>query len=396
MLKTLAFVLAFSIAAPCFADTEAEAKVLFDQARKLFDQEKYLEALQKYQESYRILPRSSSLRGIGACQQAMGHNVEAVEAYRKVPEMEGAKESDVQKAKKAIRLLEESVGYLGISGAPNGARVTLDGMEVGTVPLKDTIVLNQGSHILEVSHDDHETLSEKITILPGNVKSFSSVLQPLMGQIAVSCTIGTVSINGVTRGVCPVVVKVKPGEHELLVEASGKKTDVRTVAVTSGKTVSLEIALNDLLPPPATVSTPPPVETVSPIRQQTPIKHTQAFLISGVASLLVGIAGMGVGIGFTVKSEKDYQDVVDIIENANQAAREGDREAYDQYVSQYQTAVESWETDQQPVDRAGMIAGYVIGGTLTVVGSILLGIHGKKKTEKVSVAPGFGGISGSF
>ena len=80
------------------------------------------------------------------------------------------------------------------------------------------------------------------------------------------------------------------------------------------------------------------------------------------------------------------------------AKQEDDRDQYNNYVAQYNNAKTDLEENLHPADSAGMIAGYVTGGVLTLTGITLLLVHGiKKNKERPRVAaPTFGGLLVQF
>ena len=400
--EILLICISLSIAAPCLSDVKAEAKKLFFKGVELFDKGAYVEALALFEKSYQLQARPSVLLNIGGCQQAMGQNVAAVKTFQKVIASEGATPKQLETAREKKTKLEEVVGYLRIVGPPDGAVVTIDGETVGAMPLEEMVVLDEGDHTLDIRLEAHEPYSKIITITSGMPLTYRVILRPAKGSISVTCDEGNVFIDGVERGKCPVNLDVNPGTHELVVQAPNKKNDVQIIEVVSGETVSRKVVLenasqSDASEAVAQSSAEPKMpdtdeETASETGNRPPV-----FLISGITAAALGVVGLGVGIGFSVRSERNYQDVVGVIDDANQAYEDDDMAAYDDYLAQYQTAKKDWEKNQRPADQAGIIAGYVIGSTLTVAGAVLLGIHFKKKRDdKVAAVPGFGGVGIAF
>jgi tetratricopeptide (TPR) repeat protein len=384
-----------SLAGHAVAGDSTLAAERSDEAFAEAEQEHYETALRLFQESYQLQPAPKTLFNIGMMQKALKRNREAVKTFRQVlalPIDDGMRKD----TESAILEMKDTVGYLRIISKLDGVEVFVDGEAYGTTPLTEDLVLLTGIQEVLCKKKGFEPWSTQVEI-PGNGTVPLKVnLEVEKGSIELSCDLNAfVRLNNEVAGACPFTQRVVPGTYEVMVSADGKVPSVQTVNVASGKTVSLEIALADLPLPAPTPSPAPPAPT--PATQFQPPKRTPAFLISGVTSMLAGLAGVGVGILFTVRSQNDYDDVVDLIDNANQAAEDKDEAAYNLYVSQYQTAKEKWENDKHPADRAGIIAGYVAGGVLTLTGAVLLGIHAKKKTsEKISIAPTVSGLTVSF
>lgn len=59
-------------------------------------------------------------------------------------------------------------GALQIVSSVAGASVRIDGAEIGSTPLRNSLLLRVGSHLLEVQKTGVGTMSQKVTIMAGN------------------------------------------------------------------------------------------------------------------------------------------------------------------------------------------------------------------------------------
>jgi serine/threonine-protein kinase len=127
---------------------------------------------------------------------------------------------------------------------PDGASISVDGTTYGTTPAR--VTLPAGSHTVEISRG---SLSRTIpvTVEAGTVATHYFELAteaPVTGRLEVSSSVAgsTVSLDGVSRGVTPLVLSdVAPGQHTIAV-SSGATTWRRSVTVTGGATSSIFVS----------------------------------------------------------------------------------------------------------------------------------------------------------
>ena len=375
------------IARPSDASDIEIAEQRYDEAHTAIAEEQYERALQLFETSYRLNPTPKALFNIGMTLKALKRNLAAYRTLKQALELENPGLDDEEKiiaAQSAIDELKTTIGYLMVISDLDGIDVSVGKESLGKTPFENEVALHTGNQEIVCSKAGYETWRKKITIPQNGTLQLNVDLEVEKGAISVACEEGAlVYVNGETAGACPLSKRVIPGTYDVTVTARDKVSAVRTVTVQSGRTVDLQISLAD-------------VASAAPAPDR-PSGTTPAFLISGIAATVLGVAGLGVGIGFTIRSENNYQDVVGLVNKANDAAEVGDWEAYDDYVIQYESAKDDWEKNQRPADRAGIIAGYVVGVTLTAAGGVLFGMHFKKKrAETVSVTPGFGNVIVSF
>ena len=151
-------------------------------------------------------------------------------------------------------------GSLRIESEPAGAAVDIDGSPRGLTPL--TLELAPGAHAVTVRHGERtEQIAATVTAGALNThhlrwsrserseKSETSERVEVAGRSArghldvfSEPAGGTVTIDGVMRGVSPVSVEnLEPGEHQVVVQLLGR-THRRTVTVEPGATASLRLS----------------------------------------------------------------------------------------------------------------------------------------------------------
>jgi hypothetical protein len=137
-----------------------------------------------------------------------------------------------------------TTGTADFRSLPDGASITIDGTVRGVTPLR--VSLAAGSHTVQIT-SGAVSRTLPITIEPGGVVSQYVELAALEGtggrlEIGSDPPGAQVALDGVSRGITPLVVSdVAPGQHRVTVSA-GDNTVVRTVTVTRGATSTLVVS----------------------------------------------------------------------------------------------------------------------------------------------------------
>jgi hypothetical protein len=133
-------------------------------------------------------------------------------------------------------------GYLKLSddgtGNSTGASITIDGINKGTIPAK--IKLMPGKYAVSIKKAGFKSFSKVITISEKSTESIMVALIKIaipMGNIVVSSDVSNalVEIDKKAYGKVPALIKIKPGNH-LVVVTHGEKKFQQIVVVTANKT----------------------------------------------------------------------------------------------------------------------------------------------------------------
>ncbi len=145
--------------------------------------------------------------------------------------------------------LVPSYAAVSVRSVPAGARVLVDGRELGVTPLETT--LDAGRHQLELRHPDYRRFETPVTVKAGEPLVIGPVeLGVPDGTLAVSSSPAgaDVSVGGRYRGRTPLRVALAPGvPHEVVVSRAGHAPATRTVSVASRETAALSLALEPVL-----------------------------------------------------------------------------------------------------------------------------------------------------
>jgi hypothetical protein len=143
---------------------------------------------------------------------------------------------------------EASVGYLDIESAPQ-ALVFIDNRASGTTPI--SLGLRTGTHRLVVRQGEHSqevsvTVAANVSTVYHFTWSPESTPPAATGrlQVVMDGRSGTVAVDGLKRGVTPLILSnLRPGDHEVVVVRDGT-TYRRTISVDAGTTASLVVGNN--------------------------------------------------------------------------------------------------------------------------------------------------------
>jgi len=132
-----------------------------------------------------------------------------------------------------------------INSVPDGASITIDGVARGTTPIR--LSLAPGAHSVQITSGS-VTRTLPITVEAGSVVSQYVELPtapPLQGgrlEVGSDPSGAEVRVDGVARGVTPLVVNdIAPGQHRVTL-LTGDNTVNRTVNVTRGATSTIVVS----------------------------------------------------------------------------------------------------------------------------------------------------------
>ncbi len=243
------------------ADATARIRDLFRKGVASFKAKKYEEARTTLLEAWAIRPTSDVAAMLGQTEIHLRKNRDAAEHLDFCLRNVAAAESDqfLENVRKGFQKVKSQVGTLHVSVDREGAEIRLDGRAVGTSPLKQSLYVDPGEHVVEAS------------------------LNGATGSDPVNAEAGKEFSAEITLGV------PKP-------KSTSTQTIQNNPANTS--TASTNAAVT---PPPSSTSNIPPALLVSPEASHPSIVP----VIVGGAVFAVGLAA---GIGFRVASDSKYDD----------------------------------------------------------------------------------------
>lgn len=182
MKRLLIPVLAAATLAPAFARAEP-ADQLIDRGVRLREQGKDLEALAVFERAYEKKKTGRALAQIALAEQALGRWVEAEAHLVAALEMD---ERWINKRKRplegALETIRVRLGSLEVLGGPKGARVLLNGREVGTLPLDGAVRVVAGSIVVDVVKEGYRSISRTIEVRPSGLARETIELVPALAS----------------------------------------------------------------------------------------------------------------------------------------------------------------------------------------------------------------------
>ena len=140
-------------------------------------------------------------------------------------------------------------GSLLIESATKGARVFVDGDEVGSIPLGQVIKLMPGTHVVKVTKPGFTQYMESVKIRRGRTTKLEVDLFPIKAVLTVNSDPAGARcyLDGKFVGKTPVVrLEVQPGTHKLRIARLGFYDIIRTLKVVAGKQHKVLVTLKSL------------------------------------------------------------------------------------------------------------------------------------------------------
>jgi len=184
--------LALHVGARVRADATHDADALFNEGVTALKEAQCGEAARKFEQSYQTSPHWKTLYNLGYAYQCADRPVDAVDVWERYVQQSDdatrrrqvAREVDKQKTK---------IGTLSLHVLEVGARVFIDGKEVGSTPLREPVRLKQGDYSLQVLLDNYWTEPQDVHIVGGKATKLSVALPPNELQAAAPSAVGQAS-----------------------------------------------------------------------------------------------------------------------------------------------------------------------------------------------------------
>jgi hypothetical protein len=170
----IAFALALLVGAgraAADAKAEREARALFTEGNKLLDAGDYVGALDLYEAAYQKFPNAKILVNMGTCLRSLGRNAEAATVYEKYLADPNANPALVKEVKRLLDELGTKLAMLVIEVEEPGARVMLDGKEIGLSPQKIKVRVETGSHMVAAEKEGYTSTLATVSLTAGEERS---------------------------------------------------------------------------------------------------------------------------------------------------------------------------------------------------------------------------------
>ncbi len=232
--RTLFLVLLVCATATAATDVSAgdDAIAAFERGKALFNEEKYDEAAAAFRKANELRPSWKMLFNIGQCEAAAKRHGLALQSFETYLSKGG---DDIPPDRRQVVIAEverlrKIVGYVKVI-APDGARVYLDGVELGTTPLYMEFPVAVGvPHVITAVLSGKELPSETVQVTGGKTANVE-IKHTTAGATPASATASSDETEPVAEPPEPAEASTTPGEE--VDEAAGKKSKLRVWGWTS-------------------------------------------------------------------------------------------------------------------------------------------------------------------
>ena len=146
--------------------TAARAKAL--EGSRIADEGQHERALALFRQAFTLFPEPAYLYDIGVECQALGRDVEALDAYaRFLRDPHNTPLSLVTHARELTAELDKRLGEIQVRGAPDGANIDVDGEPRGTAPVSEPVRAKPGSHRVVVRRPGFEPFRTDVLVPEG-------------------------------------------------------------------------------------------------------------------------------------------------------------------------------------------------------------------------------------
>ena len=154
------------------ADTRdpAAAEALFEAGRQAATRGDWATACPKFAESERLDPAPGTLLNLADCEEHLGHLASAWEAWHEALSSLPPGDDRVGPVRKRAAALDARIPRLTVrlaTGAPPGASVHRDALELAAASLGVPLPVDPGAHVVRVDAPGHEPASTSVTLAEG-------------------------------------------------------------------------------------------------------------------------------------------------------------------------------------------------------------------------------------
>jgi hypothetical protein len=170
---------------------QKEADRHFKSGVALFKEAKFAEALAEFERAYEIAPHPTVLYNIAGCHRELSHYGEAVKFYKRfLAEGKGVAPKDrLAAAQTELDGILARIARITVA-APDGAMLTLDGTELGTMPVEMPLMVAPGEHKIVVRSQGMRDAERTVRVASGDVVDVAMKLVELPADKTVTPTEG--------------------------------------------------------------------------------------------------------------------------------------------------------------------------------------------------------------
>jgi hypothetical protein len=226
-----------------------EAREQWDAARELHDAGDFKSALVYFNRAFELSNNARVLYNLGVCWKDMARYSEAIRAWeRQLTFRKKLIKDDVRKTETAIRALKTFVSTIEVTADEAGARLLIDGIEVGLTPFVEPVTIDVGRRLLRLQKAGFEPLEKSVDVVRGKVATVDFDLQHINKTGTVSVVVegpesATVFMDGRELGPAPFDGPLPAGPHTFEARAAGYASVQQTAEVVYGEALGVTMTL---------------------------------------------------------------------------------------------------------------------------------------------------------
>ena len=238
------------LAAPARADdartTKREADRHFKTGVKLFEEAKYSEALAEFEQAYALASHPLVLYNLASTHRALSQYSQAVDFYNRfLTEGKGVvKPAQLAKGQRELDDVLRLIARVDVTTSPEGAKVDVDGREIGPTPLGQPLILGPGDHVVSATLDGYQKAERSFRVAAGDTLAVALTLAKKAEERAPGGGAG----GGDGGGGGPVIVEPAPETRDRRFAVSASYgTNAIEVDATGAPVLGLAYAFGDRL-----------------------------------------------------------------------------------------------------------------------------------------------------
>ncbi len=142
--------------------------------------EQYEKALEAYSRAYDTFPSAKLYWLIGRAEQKLDRHLDALRHFQQVLREESDIKPELKQAiEAAIEDSKSSVVTIHFKVEPPGARIAVDGEDVGTAPLDEPVFLAPGKHTIAVTAEGHSPYEDEVELEAGQESERTIALEKI-------------------------------------------------------------------------------------------------------------------------------------------------------------------------------------------------------------------------
>lgn len=218
---------------PSPAIAQTSARRAFQRGVSALNEGRFADAVTALEESYELQHAPIVLYDLGLSYRALGRYREAADSFERYVEApeRGADARRINTVRDELRRLRAGLGHVTVRITPEHATVRVDARPLEVT--SNSLVLDPGDHIFEVSSEGYRTYRREMNVQPGSQTALVIELEPTawVARLVVQTSVPTAAIyiDEVSVGVGPVERHVPSGDHRVEVHAPGYDVFRRTV-----------------------------------------------------------------------------------------------------------------------------------------------------------------------